>query len=175
MIYELVKERDPILSKETIKFDFEKEDAQELAKNLGLTMMSLRGVGLAAPQVGINKSVFVVGDPTNSDSIMAFFNPMLVDIMGEETYYEEGCLSFPGLYVKVKRPQQVRMRFTDMYGETTTNKYTGFTARCIQHEFDHLMGVTFHKRAHPVHLQSARNKMKKLNRIKKKKKVDLIS
>ena len=55
------------------------------------------------------------------------------------------------------------------------NKYTGFTARCIQHEFDHLMGVTFHKRAHPVHLQSARNKMKKLNRIKKKKKVDLIT
>ena len=88
MIYELVKESDPILTKETVKFDFEKEDAEELAKNLGLTMMSLRGVGLAAPQVGINKSVFVVGDPTNSDSIMAFFNPMLVDIMGEETYYE---------------------------------------------------------------------------------------
>jgi len=174
MILKLVPGTDPILTQETEKFDFEKDDAKELAENLGLTMMSLRGVGLAAPQVGINKSVFVVGDPTNSDSIMAFFNPMLVDMMGEETYYDEGCLSYPGLYIKIKRPQQVRMRFTDMYGETTTNKYTGFTARCIQHESDHLMGITFQKRAHPVHLQSARNKQKKLNRQKNKKKVDLI-
>ena len=124
MIYKLVPDTDPILKEKTIKFDFEKDNAKELAKNLAETMIKNKGVGLAAPQVGINKSVFVVGDPTNKESIMAFFNPILVDLFGEVVYYEEGCLSYPGLYVKVKRPQQVRMRFTDMHGETSTNKYT---------------------------------------------------
>ena len=156
MIYKLVPDTDPILKEKTIKFDFEKDNAKELAKNLAETMIKNKGVGLAAPQVVINKSVFVVGDPTNKESIMAFFNPILVDLFGEVVYYEEGCLSYPGLYVKVKRPQQVRMRFTDMHGETSTNKYTGFTARVIQHEFDHLMGITFHK------IASARGKHQKI-------------
>ena len=162
MIYDLVPDTDLILKEKTVKFDFEKDNAKELAENLAETMIKNKGVGLAAPQVGINKSVFVVGDPTNRDSIMAFFNPILVDLFGEVVYYEEGCLSYPGLYVKVKRPQQVRMRFTDMNGETATNKYTGFTARVIQHEFDHLMGITFHKRANPIHLISARGKQQKI-------------
>ena len=131
-------------------------------------MMLENGIGLAAPQVGMNLSVFVIGDPTNRESIIAMFNPKIVDTFGEMVYYNEGCLSFPGLYVKVKRPAGVRIRFTDMNGETTTTKYSGMTARSIQHEYDHLDGILFQRRANRIHLEKARKDYKMMMRRRKK-------
>jgi len=162
----LVSQNDKILREPTTPFLFEGdgEDARRLAEDLANKMIELGGVGLAAPQVGIPLSVFVVGDPTNKDSIMAFFNPMIVDTTIDQEYYDEGCLSFPGLYISIKRPTGIRLRFTDLYNETTTTKYSGFTARAIQHEYDHLQGVVFTDKATTYHLSKAKKDKKLLDR-----------
>ena len=163
---ELIKQNDPILKTPTLPFDFKRSElaGRRLAEALANKMIELGGVGLAAPQVGIPLSVFVVGDPTNKESIMAFFNPVIVDNTLDQAYYEEGCLSFPGLYINIKRPTGIRLRFTDMYNETTTTKYSGFTARAIQHEYDHLQGVIFKSKATAYHLEKAKKDQKLLVR-----------
>jgi peptide deformylase len=169
-VYTLVDPNDPILKQPTERFDFENPqiDPKQLAEQLAETMILHNGIGLAAPQCGIPLSVFVVGNPRDRDTIMAMFNPSIVNTMGEETYIEEGCLTYPGLYIKVKRPQQVRLRFTDMNGETTTAKYTGMTARAIQHECDHLQGIIYKKKANRIHLDRAQKKYKQILRRMKK-------
>ena len=161
-VYMLVDSNDPILKQPTERFDFENPqiDPKQLAEQLAETMILHNGIGLAAPQCGIPLSVFVVGNPRDRDTIMAMFNPSIVNTMGEETYIEEGCLTYPGLYIKVKRPQQIRLRFTDMNGETTTAKYTGMTARAIQHEYDHLSGIVFTSKATAYHLSKAKKDQK---------------
>ena len=160
--------KDSILQKPTVPYVFDPDnplvDPVSFAKKLGETMIAEGGVGLAAPQIGFNYSVFVIGDPTNKDSIMAMFNPIIVDYSEEQVYYDEGCLSYPGLYMKVKRPAEIRIRFTDMHGETTTTKYKGFTARVIQHEYDHLQGTTFTSRASKTHKDQGMRKLKKFQR-----------
>tara|TARA_R110000782_G_scaffold40955_2_gene94354 strand:+ start:448 stop:954 length:507 start_codon:yes stop_codon:yes gene_type:complete len=163
---ELVHAHDKILKTPTEPFDFkgDGQDPKKLAEDLANKMIELKGVGLAAPQVGIPLSVFVVGDPSNKESIMAFFNPQIVDTTIDQAYYEEGCLSFPGLYINIKRPTGIRLRFTDMYNETTTTKYSGFTARAIQHEYDHLQGIIFKTKATTYHLEKAKKDQKSLVR-----------
>ncbi len=162
----LVKGNDPILKQSTIPFDFENTpmDPHQLVKDMNDIMIANKGIGLAAPQVGLPYSVFLVGDGRDPEQTMAFFNPKVVDIFGEMVYYEEGCLSYPGLFVKVRRPANVRLRFTDYKGETTTTKYGGLTARVIQHEYDHLQGITYQSQANRIHLAKAKKDLKLLNR-----------
>jgi len=169
-VYTLIESNNSILKEPTEKFNFDDPQIppEQLAHQLAETMILNHGVGLAAPQVGIPLSVFVVGDPNDRETIMAMFNPNIVNTMGEHTYQEEGCLTFPGLYMKVKRPQQIRVRFTDMHGKTTTTKYTGMTARAIQHEYDHLQGILFKSRANRIHREQAMKKYKQLQRRIKK-------
>ena len=169
-VYVLVDPNDPILKQPTEKFDFENPQIppDQLVEQLAETMILHSGVGISAPQVGIPYSVFVVGDPTNRESIMGFFNPTIVDYFGEQTYYDEGCLTFPGLYIHIKRPAGVRLRFQDVTGEFATTKYSGFTARAIQHEFDHLDGIIYKKRANRIHLERAQKKYKQMMRRRKK-------
>jgi len=162
MILPLVKSYNPMLTAPTKPFDFisKEYDSKKLSEDLAETMIANKGVGLSASQCGIPLSVFVIGDPNNRESIMAFFNPKIVDSFGEEVYYEEGCLSFPGLYIKVKRPSQIRLRFTDANNNIATTKYTGFTSRIIQHEFDHLQGIVFTNKATTYHLQIGKKNQK---------------
>jgi len=169
-LYTLIDNSHPILKQPTDKFDFENPQIppDQLASQLGETMIYNHGIGLAAPQVGIPLSVFVVGDPDNRESVICMFNPSIVDTFSEDVYYEEGCLSFPGLYIKIKRPGAIRIRFTDMNGETTTTKYTGMTARAIQHEYDHLQGTLYQTRANMIHRERAMRQYKLLMRRRKK-------
>ena len=113
----LVEKYDPILSTPTEKFDFDNPqmDPIELFENLRDAMVANRGMGLAAPQVGIPLSVFVIGHPDDPDNIIPVFNPKIVSHDGEVSE-EEGCLSFPGLFVKVTRPAIVRARYTTQHG-----------------------------------------------------------
>jgi peptide deformylase len=172
-MFELVDKYDKILKTPTQPWDFNNNytdlsgktwEPEEFAKKLALTMINKNGVGLSANQCGHSVSVFVMGDPSNEKTIMAFFNPKLIDFMGDLVYYEEGCLSYPKLFVKIKRPSQVRMRFSDAQGETTTTKYTGFSARIIQHEYDHLSGAIFTDKANDYHLSQAKKNQRLLMR-----------
>jgi len=162
LLYNVLGQNDPILKIPSEKFDFQNPqmDPKELAIILSETMVDKKALGLSAPQLGISLSVIVVGDYTDKNSCMALFNPKVVDTFGDLVYYEEGCLSFPGLFIKIKRPSGIKVRFTDQFGETTTTKFSGLTARSILHEIDHLNGLLFTSRANLVHLVKAKKDQK---------------
>ena len=161
----ILKLKNDILHQPTKKFSFVEPpmDPTELFENLKETMIHHRGVGLAAPQVGIPYSVFVMGNPDDPDSIFSVFNPLIVDEASKDIVLgEEGCLSFPNLYVKVKRPKSIKARFSGHDGNVGTLTLDNWSARIFQHEFDHLYGITFQKRASKFHLDQAKNKQKKM-------------
>lgn len=141
MIYELVKHTDPILKKPVELFDFNNTDIDpvEFATNLIKTMNHYQGIGLSANQCGLPYRVFVMkGDPN-----YVCFNPKIVMPSEEEVLLEEGCLSYPGIVVKIKRPKHIRVRFSTPSGQVTTKTFTGMSARIFQHEMMHLEGKTF--------------------------------
>lgn len=120
-------------------------------------MLAHEGVGLAAPQIGLSYRVFVI----KANPILCCYNPRIVDKSSDEVTLEEGCLSIPGLILKIKRPRDIKCRFTYPNGETNTHTFTGATARIFQHELDHLDGILFTERAGPVALALAKARMKK--------------
>jgi peptide deformylase len=105
------------------------------------TMVEADGVGLAAPQVGIAKQIAVV-DVGDEHGRIELINPVILEARGEQTG-PEGCLSFPGLFGEVKRADYVKVRAQDRRGRTFTLEATGFLARALQHEIDHLHGILF--------------------------------
>lgn len=86
---------------------------------------------------------------------MVCYNPIIVATGDKQVYLDEGCLSYPGYIVKIRRPQAIKLRFTMPNGEVTTNVFNGLTARVIQHEFDHLQGINFKSRATQYHRDKA--------------------
>ncbi len=163
MILKLTNE---ILRQPTQRFDFNNPpmDPTELFENLRDTMIDSNGLGLAANQVGIPYNVFVIGNPHIPESIFSVFNPKIVDYAQSIQLAEEGCLSFPNLFVKVKRPTMIKARFSGHDGNVDTIKFDGFTARAFQHEYDHLQGGVFMDRASKFHVNQAKQNKKKLDR-----------
>ena len=108
-------------------------------------MYAAKGIGLAAPQIGINKELLVI-DVNFEDSAaepLILINPEITDYGTTLNSYEEGCLSIPGVYLNVVRPSTIKLRFRDEMGRPRKMKADGLLARCIQHEMDHLKGVLF--------------------------------
>ena len=107
-------------------------------------MRKNNGIGLAAPQVGISRRLFVmeIGEVRKS-----CFNPEVIEHSTDFAEYPEGCLSFPGDECKIKRPSAVSVRYQDHSGTWVEEKLQGLEARCFQHELDHLDGITMHDRA----------------------------
>lgn len=123
-------------------------------------MYDNNGIGLAANQVGIPYRIFAMrGYPENFVCV----NPRIVNFSSQEIALEEGCLSFPNLVVKIKRPKEIRVRFQTPNGETITRMFDGMTARVFQHELDHLNGIIFYKRANRFHREKALKKMESYN------------
>jgi len=121
-------------------------------------MYDWNGLGLAANQVGVPYRVFAMrGSPEN----FVCFNPRIVQPSAENIILEEGCLSFPGLLVKVKRPKHIRVRFQTPNGDTRTETFIGMTARIFQHELDHLDGRLYFNRANKYHKEIAMKKWKR--------------
>jgi peptide deformylase len=148
------------LTKSAAPFNFKTPpfDPIEFAKDIVHTMYQYNGIGLAANQIGINYRIFALrGTPEN----IVAFNPKIVTFSEETIDMEEGCLSFPGLVVKIKRPRHIRARFQLPNGETVTKQYTGMTARIFQHELDHLDGTLYYNRAPRIIRDKAFKRMKK--------------
>jgi len=167
--YELVKDNNPILNQPAQKFDFDNPpmDPTELFQDMKRIMQQNHGIGLSAPQIGLPYQVFVLGNPYEGDSIFSVFNPKIVDV-GNEIVMEEGCLTYPGLFIKIKRPSAIRARFSGHDGNVGTMKFEGYTARAFLHEYDHLQGVTFVKKASDLQLQRAKKQKTKLDRMRKR-------
>ena len=147
---------------EDIEFGAELE---RLAADMFETMADAGGVGLAAPQVGISKRLFVmdvpVGDEQRERHVLV--NPEIVRIEGEQVG-EEGCLSFPGLFQVVKREMRVIARARDTKGEEFELDVADLAARCILHETDHCDGIVFLDRMTPLKREMAKRKIKTLQK-----------
>lgn len=154
------------LHKETVRWDFNNppEDSEAFAQRLLKTMRAFGGIGLAAPQVEQYYKVFVV----HAEQPFAVFNPTITWFSDEVVDLDEGCLSFPALKVKVRRPKHIRVRFQSHTNETIVKRFTGMTARVFQHEYDHLEGITFFERANFLHKDRAKKKWKQIVRQMKK-------
>jgi peptide deformylase len=166
--YKLVGENDKILSIPTTKFDFSKYrdlNPVHIAQSMFQTMFANKGIGLTANQVGLNYSIFTVGmDDTNKS---VFFNPEIIDAASEMTKEVEGCLSYPGLFLKVERPQWVKMKWQHVNGDWKEETFHGLTARVILHEMDHINGKLFTNSVGSVTLRMAKEKRaKELKEIK---------
>jgi peptide deformylase len=118
---------------------------RELARDMLRSMYTAKGIGLAAPQVGVHKQLLVIDlDPDNpATPPMVLINPEIRSFGSGVDTYEEGCLSIPGVYLNVVRPTVVEVSFRDEMGRPQKLKADGLLARCIQHEMDHLNGVLF--------------------------------
>lgn len=141
-----------------------------LIKRLKLTMKLYGGIGLSANQCGIFERVFIIG---TDEFQLACINPKLIGTSAGMIKADEGCLSFPGLYIKIDRPKSIQVEFTDENGQVQQTMLEGLSARCFLHELDHMNGKKFIEYAGPVALQMARKKqdklMKKVVRNQKKK------
>lgn len=162
MILNIVDPGHPGLYKEVENFDFANPpcDPIELANNLIETMTAHKGIGLAAPQCGLPYRAFALW----SEKPLVIFNPRVVDQSSEFVQLDEGCLTFPHLFIKIKRPKIIKVRYQDATGQTHTEKFIGMTARGFLHEMDHLDGILFQKRASIPQLNKANNQRKILER-----------
>lgn len=155
----LVSENDPILSKPAEPWDWEKDgEVMELAAAMLKCMYNNRGIGLAAPQVGISKRILVMGNP---DASYVCVNPEILDWRGKDIKGEEGCLSYPGLYLHVARHDIVRVKYQDPIGKEHTKEFSGIMSRVFQHEYDHLEGHCFIEKVGKLSLSLAQERRRK--------------
>ena len=124
----------------------------EFAHEIMRFMYENNGLGLAANQIGVPYRIFAMrGAPEN----FVCFNPKMIGTSLDNIVLEEGCLTYPGLLVKVKRPSMIRVRFDTPNGDTQTRQFIGMSARVFQHEMDHLDGIKFFERANKFHKDQA--------------------
>lgn len=139
----------------------------QLVDDMTETMYEASGVGLAATQVNVHERVVVIDVSENQDQPQVFINPEVTvldpDSLGE---YDEGCLSVPGFYETVQRPQKVKVDALDREGKPFSLEPDGLLAVCIQHEIDHLNGKLFVDYLSPVKRQRIRKKLEKQHRIR---------
>lgn len=156
--YKLVGEEDPILKQISEKFDFKNDDAKEIAGRLTETIKVHRALGLAAPQCGISKRVIVIGA---EGEYTVMFNPEITEKSKETVVFNEGCLSFPFMLLSIVRPKEIFVKFQDVEGEEKSFTLHGISSRIVQHECDHLNGITFDMVAKPLSLKMGLKKREK--------------
>lgn len=160
---DIIKYPNQILERKLPEFDFDNPviNPIELEKNMLDTMYKNQGLGLSANQVGVAVRVFVMGQH-QGDGI-GIFNPVILSAQNlvED---EEGCLSFPGIFVKIKRPSKITARWQNSKGEYIEGEFSGYTCKCFLHEYDHLEGIVFRNRVSSLKWALALKKMQKRNR-----------
>jgi peptide deformylase len=159
MDLKLVSEDSKVLRQVAELWDFEKDgDPSELVKAMSKLMVLHNGIGLAAPQCGIAKRIFVMG---NSDHLVACINPEIIS-GSERVREQEGCLSFPDLWMYVERYKDISVEYYNVAGEKVQQEFNGLMARVYQHELDHLNSICFDDRVGKLVLERAKEKRKKI-------------
>ena len=143
------------------------DEIRAAADDMLETMYDAPGVGLAAPQIGLLKRLFVmdcVKDPETKPRPMVLMNPEIIWASDDRKIYEEGCLSIPEQYAEVTRPSEVKVRWLGLDGALHEDHFVGLWATCAQHEMDHLDGKLFIDYLTPLKRQLITRKMEKLKR-----------
>lgn len=162
MILDIKKYPDEVLRKKSILIDNIDEEILTLLDNMAETMYKAPGVGLAAPQVGINKRAVVidVSGANERTALLKLINPEIIRAEGE-VVGEEGCLSLPLEYADVKRSEFVTAKYIDIDGNEKIIDADGLLARALQHEIDHLEGILFIDRLSPLKREFVKKRIKK--------------
>lgn len=159
MIYDIVKYPHPVLRAKTEPCDDLLRPSQDAYESFFETLAAADGVGLAAPQIGLTCSMFVM---SFNGKRRVVINPVVLNYSKETFAFTEGCLSIPGLRLEVVRPKKVKVEYTDETGRRQRQQFEGMTGRIFQHEFDHLCGVLFIDRVTPELQEQAKPYLAKL-------------
>lgn len=162
LVCDLVPPNSPILKQELEPFDFKNPPLHPttITQHLAETLLAHDALGLSCNQIGMPYRACII----KTDPFICMFNPRIVSHSVETNMQDEGCLSFPNLIIRIKRANVIRVRYAEPNGNVVTQRYEGMTARIIQHEVDHLNGITFQQRANKIHLEQARNRKKRWER-----------
>ena len=142
---EILKEPNAMLRQKSLPVEKVDEELQKLMNDMLETMYAAPGIGLAAIQVGVPKRVIVmdISKKEGEKNPMFFVNPEIIEKSNTNSTYEEGCLSVPGQFAEIDRPNKCFVKYLDFHGEKKEIKAEGMLATCIQHEIDHLEGILF--------------------------------
>ena len=142
---QILTEPNKILREKSLTVKIVDEDLQKLMDDMLETMYAAPGIGLAAIQVGVLKRIIVldIAPKDKPKNPMYFINPEIVTKSENSSTYEEGCLSVPGQFAEINRPDKCHIKYLDYYGQPKEIKADGMLATCIQHEIDHLEGILF--------------------------------
>ena len=169
MIYPIILYGNNVLRKKADEIKRDEIDVKKLSNDMFETMENADGIGLAAPQIGISKRIFVIDGTMLEDEQMknfkkVFINPMIISESGDDWDFEEGCLSIPNIREKISRKTDVELTYFDENWNQYTEHFDGMRARVIQHEYDHIEGKLF-----TDYLSSLKRKLitNKLNEISK--------
>jgi len=157
-MYQLVEEAANVLRTPPEVFDFENppESPELIAQKMSEAMDKFGGMGLSANQVGLPYRMFVMKTMIDGEAVnKPYFNPELLRVSQETDLMKEGCLSFPDLYLMIKRSSTIELKYQDVEGKEHTVMLEGIGARCVQHEVDHLNGIIFLQRASRLKIERA--------------------
>lgn len=171
MILPITVYGDPVLRKVAEDIELNYEGLSELIENMFETMYNAEGVGLAAPQIGLPIRLFVVDlTPLSKDeeSLVdfkrAFINAHIIEKSGDQELMEEGCLSIPGIHEEVYRKNFIRIQYLDPEGNMHDETYSGYTARVLQHEYDHIEGIMFTDLCSPLKRRLLKRKLMEISK-----------
>jgi len=163
----------PILRKVAEEIEKDYPDLDQFIKDMFETMYSSDGIGLAAPQVNRSIRLFIIDGTPFADKMpemvdfkKTFINPYIIEETGKNVSMDEGCLSIPKIREDVSRPEEVTIEYFDENWVLKEEKYTGFAARVIQHEYDHLEGIMFTDKISPLRKTLIRRKLQDISKGK---------
>ena len=171
MILPVVAYGDPVLKKKATEVDKDDPDLKELIDDMFDTMHNAQGVGLAAPQIGLSKRLFIVDatpfkeeDKKLDGFKKVFINPVIIEETGKEWVFNEGCLSFPTIREDIWRKPEIIIKYYDENFNILQEKYHGIAARIIQHEYDHIEGIVLIDRITPLKRRILKSKLNSISK-----------
>jgi peptide deformylase len=159
----------PVLKKKTLPVNEINDDIKKLVDNMFETMYKADGIGLAANQVGVARSLIIIDINASKEKLkneppITMINPVIEQFSDVEVEYEEGCLSVPKFYEKVIRPEIIQVRYFDLDMKEHKVEASNLLARVMQHEIDHLNGIIFTERLSPINRTLAKSKLRKIQK-----------
>ena len=144
-VRKILTEPEPLLRQKSVKVDSVNDEIRLLMNDMLETMYAAPGIGLAAIQIGVPKRVIVMdlAKENEEKNPQYFVNPEILTNSNTDASYEEGCLSVPGQFAEISRPDKCKVKFLNYHGEEKILEAEGLLATCIQHEMDHLEGILF--------------------------------